>query len=113
MPVCEASAAMDSWRERTCRDKPSRGVPAHVTLVFPFVPAPELDAAGVAALRAVTRGVVRFHFELIDRAEAAVRPLLPIRSEPTEALLLEEVEPGWARWRPRARLPLGGGGDGP
>lgn len=42
--VPEAAAVVDGWRERTCADKPSIGVPAHVTLLFPFVPAERIDA---------------------------------------------------------------------
>lgn len=64
--VDEASAAVDPWRERTCRDKPSHGIPAHVTLVFPFVPAAELDQGVLAELRAVARGCGGFSFELCD-----------------------------------------------
>ena len=41
--VPEASPIVDPWRELTCRDRPSVGVPAHVTLLFPFVPAPAVD----------------------------------------------------------------------
>ena len=39
IPVPEAADAVDRWREETCNDKPSIGVPAHITLIFPFVPA--------------------------------------------------------------------------
>jgi 2'-5' RNA ligase len=35
----EASAAVDSWREQTCGDRTSIGIPPHVTLLHPFVPA--------------------------------------------------------------------------
>ena len=43
VPFPEA-AAFDGWRERTCGSKPSHGVPPHVTLLFPFAPAPVEDA---------------------------------------------------------------------
>jgi 2'-5' RNA ligase len=36
--VPEASAAVDTWRERTSDDRPSMGIPPHVTLLFPFLP---------------------------------------------------------------------------
>jgi len=48
--VAEAAPIVDDWRERTCGGKPSRGVPAHVTLLYPFVPADRLGAAVVAEL---------------------------------------------------------------
>jgi 2'-5' RNA ligase len=44
VPVPEAGRIVDGWRERTCADKPSTSVPAHVTLLFPFVPAGQVDA---------------------------------------------------------------------
>ncbi len=42
----------------------SVGVPAHVTLLYPFVPARELDAGVVDRLRAALRGFVPFPFVL-------------------------------------------------
>ena len=50
VPVLEASDAVDRWREQTCSDKPSIGVPAHITLIFPFVPATQLDQEMVGSL---------------------------------------------------------------
>jgi hypothetical protein len=49
--VPEATSTVDGWREHTCADRPSIGVPAHVTILFPFVPAPEIDVALVDDLR--------------------------------------------------------------
>jgi 2'-5' RNA ligase len=34
----ELSPVVDEWRERTCADRPSIGIPPHVTLLHPFVP---------------------------------------------------------------------------
>lgn len=39
----ELSPVVDGWRERTCEDRPSIGVPPHVTLLYPFVPAEAVD----------------------------------------------------------------------
>lgn len=47
----EAAPAVDGWRERTCSDRPSIGIPPHVTLLFPFVPAEKVDDGLLAALR--------------------------------------------------------------
>ncbi len=44
--------------------------------------------------------------KLLDAAEAAVRPFLPLRAEARELLLLAEAEPDWRRWEQRARMPL-------
>lgn len=62
--VPEAAAAVDAWLERTANAKPSNGVPAHVTVLFPFVPAAEVDEALLADLRALFAGLPVFAFEL-------------------------------------------------
>jgi 2'-5' RNA ligase len=41
--VPEAGQMLEAWRERTCNDKPSIGIPAHVTILFPFVDPRDLD----------------------------------------------------------------------
>jgi 2'-5' RNA ligase len=41
----ELSPAVDEWREQTCDDRPSIGVPPHVTLLYPFVPAETIEEA--------------------------------------------------------------------
>lgn len=51
--VPDATDAVDRWREETCNDKPSIGVPAHVTLAFPFAPATQLDQLTIASLAEV------------------------------------------------------------
>jgi 2'-5' RNA ligase len=64
IPVPEAADAVDRWREETCNDKPSIGVPAHITLVFPFAPARELDRGVIASLAEVVNEVSAFEFAL-------------------------------------------------
>lgn len=162
--VPEASSTVDGWRERTSSAKPSAGVPAHVTILFPFVPASEIDPGLLASLGALFAAYPIFGFELretrrfpgvlylapepaegfleliaaaaaaypdfppyggefdtivphltaaegeaavLDRAAADIEPTLPIPAVAREVTLLEEVEPALARWRSRARLPLG------
>lgn len=166
VPVPGAASAVDGWRERTCADRPSAGVPPHVTLLFPFVPAAEIDDRLVDDLRALFAGHDPFSFELraprrfpgalylapepaepflalihaaarrfpdfppyageiplasivphvtvahgeselLDEAEAGVRPSLPIPAFAREVVLLEELEPDRGRWRARTPLPLG------
>lgn len=38
----ELSPVVDDWRERTSDDRPSIGIPPHVTLLHPFVPAEDV-----------------------------------------------------------------------
>jgi 2'-5' RNA ligase len=51
VPLPEAAAAVDAWRERTCDGKPSIGVPPHVTLLAPFVPPEVIDEDVLHRLR--------------------------------------------------------------
>jgi 2'-5' RNA ligase len=62
--VPEAGSSVEQWRERTCSDKPSIGIPAHVTLLFPFIPAPEIDDGLVAELSTLFGDFESFDFEL-------------------------------------------------
>ena len=85
--VPEAAAAVDTWRERTSYAKPSNGVPAHVTVLYPFVPAANVDEALLADLRALFAGLPSFAFELREcRHFPAVLYLAPDPPEPFVAL---------------------------
>jgi hypothetical protein len=85
--VPEAAAAVDAWLERTANAKPSNGVPAHVTVLYPFVPAAEVDEALLADLRALFAGLPSFAFELREcRHFPAVLYLAPEPPEPFVAL---------------------------
>jgi 2'-5' RNA ligase len=165
--VPEAAAAVDDWRERTCPDRPSIGVPPHVTILFPFAPADQLDADVTVELENLVAEVEPFDFVLreprrfpgvlylapepaepflalvhrvaaaypryppyrgevplesvvphltvaqgdaatLDRVEADVHGALPISATAKALVLLEEVEPDWGRWRPRAAFAFGG-----
>ena len=66
--VPEAADAVDRWREQTCSDKPSIGVPPHVTLVFPFAPAERIDESLIASLGEVVSRVEKFELELRETA---------------------------------------------
>lgn len=107
VPVSPAAAMVDVWRERTCSDMPSSGVPAHITLVFPFVPAAELDAPTIAALTQVVGETAAFAFEL--RATARFPSTLSLAPEPaapfvrlTEAIVARFPAPSSAS--PRRKL---------
>jgi 2'-5' RNA ligase len=60
--VPEAEPLVGHWRERY--DNASLGVPAHVTLLFPFVPAEETDDALLATLRELFASQPAFSFSL-------------------------------------------------
>jgi 2'-5' RNA ligase superfamily protein len=56
--VPEAEPVICGWRKRHTRDG-SRGMPGHVTLLYPFAPEPDLDS-----LRALARAGDPFRFSL-------------------------------------------------
>jgi 2'-5' RNA ligase len=85
--VLEAAATVDAWLERTANAKPSNGVPAHVTVLYPFVPAAEVDEALLADLRTLVAGFPSFAFELREcRHFPGVLYLAPDPPEPFVAL---------------------------
>lgn len=85
--VPEAAAAIDGWRERTSNAKPSAGVPAHITILFPFVPALRLDGAVVEALRQLFASFEPIRYQLGEaRRFPGVLYLAPDPPEPFVAL---------------------------
>lgn len=64
----DAARAVDRWREQTCESKPSTGVPAHITVIVPFIPAHELDPAALESLAQLFGGIPAFEFELVAAA---------------------------------------------
>ncbi len=62
--VPEVAPAVEPWLERTAAAKPSCGVPAHVTILFPFVPAHEIDATLLDDLAAIFARFPAFEFRL-------------------------------------------------
>lgn len=92
--VPEAAYAVDEWLERTCAAKPSSGVPAHVTLLFPFVPAREIDDGLVERLGLLFARFDGFAFDLRETERfPATLYLAPEPKEPfvrlTKALMVE------------------------
>jgi 2'-5' RNA ligase len=59
VPVAEAEPLVAAYRRRL-DPAGAWGVPAHVTLLFPFVPPTELDAGALVRLRAAVRSVAAF-----------------------------------------------------
>ncbi|HEX5503013.1 MAG TPA: 2'-5' RNA ligase family protein [Thermomicrobiales bacterium] len=84
VPAPAAEAAVGRWRERHDPSAPA-GIPAHITLLYPFVPPGQIDAALLADLRAFFAGVAPFPFALgrLDRFPGvlylAPEPAAPFR----------------------------------
>jgi len=98
--VPEAALAVDPWRERTSPAKPSNGVPAHVTVLFPFVPAAEIDDDLLVDLRELFATLPSFRFELREsRHFPAVLYLAPEPPEPFVSLT-EAVAAAYPRFPP-------------
>jgi 2'-5' RNA ligase len=62
--VPEAGPVIEKWREATCRDRPSIGIPAHVTILFPFAPPNRIDAQLVDEVSSLVGRFEPFAFEL-------------------------------------------------
>jgi 2'-5' RNA ligase len=62
--VPEAAPAVDGWRERTSAAKPSNGVPAHVTILFPFARAAQIDGSLLDELQALFARLPAIRFDL-------------------------------------------------
>jgi 2'-5' RNA ligase len=83
--VPAAAPVVDRWRERTCADRPSIGVPAHVTILFPFVPARTIDDAVLSGLRELYSAFAPFAFEF--REARRFPDVLYLAPEPSEPFL--------------------------
>jgi 2'-5' RNA ligase len=83
VPVPEAEALVGPWRHR--HDDAARyGIPAHITVLYPFVPATALDDTVVATLRVLCGRIAPFDFTLreVRRFDQGVLYLAP---EPADA----------------------------
>jgi 2'-5' RNA ligase len=95
--VPDAAPMVDPWLERTCRARPSVGIPAHITLLFPFVPAAQVDNELMDDLRSLFARFAAFPFTL-DRPERfpEVLYLAPAPARPftllTEAIVTRYPE---------------------
>jgi 2'-5' RNA ligase len=64
IPVPEAEPALEAWGLPPTGLGTAPGMPAHVTLLYPFVPAARLDDADVGALRRIVASTCAFPFSL-------------------------------------------------
>jgi len=62
--VTRAAPVVEGWLEKTAGMKPSQGVPAHITVLFPFVPAERVDDELLAELGELFRRFEPFGFTL-------------------------------------------------
>jgi hypothetical protein len=87
VPVPEAEPVVGRHRARLDRAA-AEGVPAHVTVLYPFVPPPEITAATIEVLAAAVRSVAAFDCLFSETAWFGedVMWLVPQPSEPFRAL---------------------------
>jgi diadenosine tetraphosphate (Ap4A) HIT family hydrolase/2'-5' RNA ligase len=90
--VPEAEPLVREWRERF--DSSARvGVPAHITILYPFIPPDEITSAVVAELRDFFAACAAFEFTLPElRRFPDVLYLAPSPAEPFTALTHAVVE---------------------
>lgn len=60
----EAEGILAPWRRRHLSSTVERGIPAHVTILFPFVAARDLDSGLVARIRELYDSIAPFRCEL-------------------------------------------------
>jgi 2'-5' RNA ligase len=95
----ELSPVVDGWRERTCDDKPSIGIPPHVTLLYPFVQAEAAEGSlhGLRELFAETRA-----FDVTFRELRRFPELAYLAPEPPQPFsrLTEAIVERWPDYPP-------------
>jgi 2'-5' RNA ligase len=85
VPVSEADSVVGRWRHEY-DPVAAAGVPAHVTLVVPWVAPDDIDGAVLAALEDTLSGVEPFDFEL-TRVGWFARRVLWVAPEPSEPFI--------------------------
>ena len=103
VPVPEAEDLVGEWRERY-DDSARTGVPAHVTLLYPFLPPEDVTKADLEGLSALFAAAAATRYELVAVRRFS-RGVLYLAPEP-EAFLRELTGRIWARYPHRP--PYGG-----
>jgi 2'-5' RNA ligase len=100
VPVPEAEPVVGPWRRRYDASD-TKGIPAHITVLFPFVPPDRLDADVESRLRSLFEGLEPFGFRL---AKAARFPggVLYLAPEPAQSFvgLIAAVHAAWPEHPP-------------
>jgi hypothetical protein len=92
VPVPEAEAAVGELRAQ--HDwAAARGVPAHITILYPFAPPDEIDEAAIAEVLAPF-GSFEFELASLEHWDEPVTYLAPVPAEPFGEL----TNAVWARW---------------
>src|SRR5688572_4489346 len=96
----ELSAVVDEWRERTCADRTSLGIPPHVTLLHPFVPAEDVDVGVLEELRQLFEATPPFEVAFCEvRRWPEMAYLAPEPPEPFSRLT-EAIVERWPKYPP-------------
>lgn len=86
--AAEAEPVVGEWRLRYQREAVERGLPAHLTILFPFVPATQIDDELLTELRRLYAPVRPFAFELASvESFRDAAWLAPVPAEPFHALV--------------------------
>lgn len=85
VPVPAADAVVGKWRQ-VHDPVASAGVPAHITLIVPWLPPEEISPADLAELEGVMRDVKAFEFEL-NHVDWFGRRVLWVAPEPVAPFL--------------------------
>jgi 2'-5' RNA ligase len=96
----EVSPVVDDWRERTSADRTSMGIPPHVTLLSPFVPAEQVHDRVLAELTRLFGATPQFAVEFRElRRWPGMAYLAPEPPDPFAALTGAIVE-RWPEYPP-------------
>ncbi|MEU0407433.1 2'-5' RNA ligase family protein [Streptomyces griseorubiginosus] len=97
VPVPEAATALRAWRGTSVHPG---GVPAHVTVMYPFLPAHTIDGLVEAELARITASVPPFSFRLTEVGRfPGVLYLRPVPAEPFGELV-DLVMRHWPAYQP-------------
>jgi 2'-5' RNA ligase len=86
--AAEAEAVVGEWRLRYQRESVERGIPPHLTILFPFVPATAIGEDTLAKLRRLYAPVRPFEYELASvESFPDAAWLAPVPVEPFDELV--------------------------
>jgi 2'-5' RNA ligase len=86
--AAEAEPVVGEWRRRYLRESVERGIPPHLTILFPFLPAPEIDTGVLAELGRLFAPVPPFAYELASvESFPDAAWLAPVPAEPFHGLV--------------------------